>query len=263
MLNGRKWGFISAGNAGPALLLLPGTLGRADIFWQQIEKLAGRARILSVTYPTNHNLAKWAQDVITLLDDQKIKQTVVMGSSLGGYLAQYIASKYPERVSELIAANTLSSVVGINERPPYSADIANVPIKLLRAGFLAAMQARQRDEPEYQSLLKMLMAEVNGRIPARHLKARLMALKYAPPLPEINIGSERITVIESQDDPLIPPPVREAVRAKLNPSITYRFKEGEHFPYVVRPEAYTSILEERLGLEITGPDWGSGKVREL
>lgn len=262
-LNHRKWGVISAGNAGPVLLLLPGTLGRADIFWQQIGKLAGRARILSVSYPASHNLAEWAEDLAALLDIHNVDRAAVMGSSLGGYLAQYFAALYPDRVESLIAANTLSSVAGISERPPYSADIAKIPIKLLRDGFLASMQARQRPEAEYQALLQMLMAEVKGRIPARYLKARLMALKYAPDLPDLRIDNARIAVIESDDDPLIPPPVRGAVRKKLNPSVVYRFKQGEHFPYVVRPDEYLSILEERLGLEITGPDWGTGKVRKL
>ena len=59
-INGREWGTVAAGDQGPSLVLLPGTLGRADIFWQQIEALKGRARILALSYPANGGVAEWA-----------------------------------------------------------------------------------------------------------------------------------------------------------------------------------------------------------
>ena len=45
-LNGREWGYIDVGQ-GPVLLLIPGTLGRCDVFWQQIEAL--KAQIAPLT----------------------------------------------------------------------------------------------------------------------------------------------------------------------------------------------------------------------
>ncbi len=262
-IDGRKWGVIKAGISGPALLLIPGTLGRADIFWQQIEGLATRAQVLSVTYPATHDLAEWAEDIAHILDRESVERTTILGSSLGGYLAQYFAAKYPERIDGLIAANTLSSAEDLAQKPPYSSDIANVPIDQLRAGFLTGLKARAQPAPAYQSLTEMLIAEVEGLIPEDNLKARLMALKYAPAIPPVKIAREKIVVIESADDPLIIPVVQEGVRSFLSPSMIFRFKQGGHFPYVVRPNAYLSILEECLGLDITGDDWGRGEVREL
>ena len=60
LIGGREWGYVLAGDTGPALLLIPGTLGRGDIFWQQIEALEGRARIVAVTYPESGGVAEWA-----------------------------------------------------------------------------------------------------------------------------------------------------------------------------------------------------------
>jgi len=262
-LNGRKWGVIKCGTSGPALLLIPGTLGRADIFWQQIEMLSNRAQILSVSYPATHDIAEWAEDMAQLLDLHQIERATILGSSLGGYLAQYFAAVFPQRTEGLIAANTLSSVTGLTDKPPYSTDIANTPIEKIRDGFLAGMKAQNHEAPEYITLIKMLIAEVEGRIPADQIKARMLALKHAPDIPEIAISTDNIAVIESADDPLIIEPVRNKVRKTLSPSVTYRFKHGGHFPYVVRPNAYLSILEECLGLEVTGDDWGKGEVREI
>jgi maspardin len=66
-LNGREWGLVEVGS-GPVLLLIPGTLGRGDIFWQQITALKDRMRILAVTYPSTGGVADWSSDLVTLMD---------------------------------------------------------------------------------------------------------------------------------------------------------------------------------------------------
>ena len=66
-LNGRDWGYLDIG-AGPVLFLIPGTLGRGDIFWQQINALKGRLRIIAPSYPATGGVAEWCEDIIALMD---------------------------------------------------------------------------------------------------------------------------------------------------------------------------------------------------
>lgn len=252
ILNGRDWGMVAAGT-GPALLLIPGTLGRADIFWQQIEALKDRARVIAVSYPAEGGVADWSADLLELMDGMGIDTPVILGSSLGGYVAQYIAAQQPERVCCLIAANTLSDASGIAERPPYSSDLDAAPIDELRAGFGRGLGAWAEAHPDQQGLVDLLMREVGGRITEPELRARLKALKDAPALPDCPLPPEQVTTVEAEDDPLIPPPMREAVRAALRPGQAWRFGWGGHFPYVVRPAEYTAILEQALGLAPARP----------
>jgi pimeloyl-ACP methyl ester carboxylesterase len=261
LISGREWGYMAAGEAGPALLLIPGTLGRGDIFWQQIEALEGGARVVAVTYPRSGGVAEWASDLAELCGTLGFDHVTVLGSSLGGYLAQYFAAAYPHMVERLIAANTLHSVAGIAARPPYSSDLDNAPIEELRTGFGRGLSVWQDAHPEQAELVDLLMAEVGGRIPEPELRARLNALKHGPELPPLNLPRERIATIESADDPLITLPMREAVRERLKPSVAYRFESGGHFPYVVRPDLYVALLEEQLGLPITREGWGDGEMR--
>jgi maspardin len=260
-LNGRSWGVRVIGTEGPVLLLIPGTLGRGDIFWQQMEALSDRARIVSVSYPDSGGISEWSADLLALLDSRNIREAAVLGSSLGGYLAQYLAARVPERITHLFAANTLHSVEGIAGRPPYALDLDAAPIDGLRAGFAKGLTAWAETHPDQTGLVDLLMGEVNGRILEPELRARLKALKNAPELPPLTLPIERIFTIEADDDPLIPPDMRTAVRARLSPATAYRFLWGGHFPYVVRPDDYTALLEEALGLKITGPDWGEGRER--
>lgn len=48
-----------------------------------------------------YKLADMANDVISLLDELKVEKVHVMGRSLGGIVAQIIASDYPERIESL------------------------------------------------------------------------------------------------------------------------------------------------------------------
>lgn len=262
-LNGRDWGYIDTGTDGPVLILIPGTLGRGDIFWQQITALKDRLRLVAVTYPATGGVEAWAEDLAALMSTLGITSASVLGSSLGGYLAQYFAASHPHRVETLFAANTLHAVTGITERMPYALDLDAAPIDDLRAGFGKGLGDWAKAHPDQADLVELLLQEVGGRIPELELRMRLKALKTAPELPSLSLLPEQRITIESDDDPLIPQPVRAGVRAKVVPAVSYRFAWGGHFPYAVRPEAYTALLEQVLDLNVTGPDWGEGERRAL
>ncbi len=261
-LNGRDWGVVDVGE-GPALLLMPGTLGRGDIFWQQMLALKDRLRIIAVTYPESGGITEWGSDLLALMDRLGVSRATVLGSSLGGYLAQYLAETAPDRVERLVGANTLCAVQGIDQRMPYALDLDNVPVEELRAGFAGGLGQWAKAHPEQGEVVELLMGEVNGRIPEAELRARLKATKFAPDLPPVTLPAERTITIEADDDPLIPPEMRAMVRARLKPGVAYRFLAGGHFPYVARPAEYTALLEQVMGLVVSGPDWGQEKERSL
>ena len=274
VVNARDWGVIDTasgrpGDAGPVLLLLPGTLGRADIFWHQMADLAesgaesgaevgAKVRILSVSYPGSGGVADWIGDLTALLDRLGIARVAVLGSSLGGYVAQALAAASPDRVSHLFAANTLASTDGIDQRPPYSLDLWREDIGVLRGGFAAAMQAWGQAHPEQGDLVAFLLAESASRIPDAEMRARLAALKEAPALPPDPRPADQTTIIDAGDDPLLPAPIRQGVRARFPRSAVFHFATGGHFPYILRPALYSGLLRARLGLGPLPRDWTDG-----
>lgn len=261
-IGGRTWGVIDTG-AGPgnkpALLLLPGTLGRADIFWQQIAALT-EIRSLAVSYPASGGLVAWAADLDALLEARGLDRVAVLGSSLGGYMAQHFAATRSDRITHLFAANTLASVQGVAKRPPYSLDLWAAPIADLREGFAAAMRAQITRRPIERQMVELLLTESAGRIPEAELRARLDALKTAPDLPGVTGSPDAATVIDSADDPILPDHIRQGVRDRLAPAPGFRFAWGGHFPYVLRPELYTALIRARLRLAALPADWKSGEA---
>ena len=121
---GQSWRVIERkGRRGaPVLVMLPGTLGTAEIFWNQIAALGGKARIVSVTYPAVGNILKLADGLAALYDKLGIEKASVIGSSLGGYLGQWFAARHPERVETLYIGNSLTDPKTVNPaRQPPSA----------------------------------------------------------------------------------------------------------------------------------------------
>lgn len=254
-LEGRDWGLIDTGGTGEAFLFLPGTLGRADIFFAQIEALAPHRRILSVSYPDSGGVPEWSASLAVLLQRLGIARAAVLGSSLGGFLAQYFAAQHPGLVSHLFPGNTLADVGAPRTHLPYSLDLWQAPIEDLRAGFATSMSAARAAYPDWAEMFDLLLTEAGGRILENELRARLDAIKTGPVLPPLSNTAGSATTIESVDDPLIPPPMRDAVRARNAPAAAFRFLWGGHFPYLLRPALYSNILKARMGLEPLLPDW--------
>lgn len=254
----RHWGILDTGPAtagADTLLLLPGTLGRADVFFHQIEALAPQIRILAVSYPASGTLAEWIDDLVAIIEMRRLGKVAVLGTSLGGYIAQMLAFTRADKVSHLFAANTLPSVRELADRRPFSLDLWRAPIADLRAGFGDTLVAWRAAHPHEADLIDLLMAEMNGRIPEAELRARMNVLKGADELPACPLPADAVTLIDAEDDPLIPVHWRERLRGQLEAGAAFRFRTGGHFPYLAQPALYTAAIRHRLGLDPAARGW--------
>ena len=114
-VDGVTWEYLSTGNGEQAILFLHGMTGAYDIWWQQIAALRGNYRIVSVTYPAVDSLAELERGVLAILDQEGVTKFNVVGSSLGGYLAQFLVARHPERVSRAVFANTFPPTTSYKE----------------------------------------------------------------------------------------------------------------------------------------------------
>src|SRR5512146_2622095 len=117
--------YVDAPGGDPAIVALHGLSANAHCFGGLIAAglspdfrvvapdLRGRGKTDKPT--TGYTMPDHAQDVIALMDHLGLGRVVLAGHSFGGYLAIYIAAKFPERVEKLIvmdAAITLNPRVG-------------------------------------------------------------------------------------------------------------------------------------------------------
>lgn len=250
-LDGQDWGVIDTGGAPgqPTLLMLPGTLGTASLFWNQIAALAPRARVVALTLPAIARIDRLADSLARLLLKLRVGPATVVGSSLGGYLAQMLAARHPARVKRLVIGNSLSDPPMTrqvtNHIPP--AVLASLPAGMHQGIILASVRAWPVPEPAVATLKRLLIESGTRHLGPRLLKSRVLAVQAGGTVPKLRLPSSRIAVIDCADDPLLPRAVQDDVVRRYPGAAHYRLPVGGHYPYVLRPARYTGILAARLG----------------
>jgi pimeloyl-ACP methyl ester carboxylesterase len=234
----------TAGRKGaPVLILVPGTLGTADIFWNQIVALGKRLRIVSLTVPNAATITGLADALAALMDKLAIPSASLLGSSLGGYLVQHFAARHPERVDTLFVANTL-----IEPKRLQGLSLAAAR-KLTAKRHLEANQARLRTMPTPDAgfrLMQKVLLDAGKRLGAATLKKRVLIVRSGPAVPKLDLPQRRIITIDSKDDQILPQSELAAVRRRYPKAWHVRLAVGGHFPYLTRPPIYTKLLAHIL-----------------
>ena len=253
IIRGRRWGVLESKavqgkrNTGkPALLMLPGTLGNADIFWNQFTALGRELRMISVGYPLTDDLEAMVGDLVRLLDRYGIERTSVLGSSFGGFAAQTLAEAVPDRMETLFISNSLTDTSLTGPNFPTAEVLRMIPPRDLRAHMSPQIKAAKASIPTQEELKPLLLRELHEVLPPRGPKLRLAALFGANRIPAPQIARKQVVVIDSTDDPLIAPPIRADVVKRYRGAERHRFDVGGHFPYITRHAEYTDILRRRL-----------------
>lgn len=102
---------------GPPLIMILG-LGQDIATWSfQISELSNRLRLIvfdnrdsgkSSRCLDGYTTKTMAQDTVGLMDHLRIDQAHILGTSMGGMIAQQVVLMAPERVNSLILASTTS-----------------------------------------------------------------------------------------------------------------------------------------------------------
>jgi pimeloyl-ACP methyl ester carboxylesterase len=95
--------YILAGQAeNPAVVLLCGGMNYSEMWHEYVRELSQSYRVLTFDYPRELETVWEAVDAIPkLMEKLGIDRAVIAGASFGGFMAQLIAKKYPEKVNGL------------------------------------------------------------------------------------------------------------------------------------------------------------------
>jgi len=243
-IDSAAWPYLDTGakpNA-PTLILLPGSVGTCEMFFKQIRALGDRFRIIAVSYPAESDPSRLADGLAGLMDHLKLESASVLGSSFGGYWAQFFALRHPQRVEHLFLGNIFVTPDELFSNPLFDPTwIAETSPADMQAFWLSRVQ--QAPDSELKAVqLDML----SGRQSAENLKARFVGVAKAKLCPQLSLPADRITIIDCDDDPIIPPQSRQAVRDRYPGAHIRTLERGGHYPHILNPENYDAIITERL-----------------
>jgi len=244
-VSGVTWNYVALGQGEKTILFLHGMTGAYDIWWQQIEAFQERYRIISVTYPAVDSLERLSQGIVAILDREEAEKVSVVGSSLGGYLTQYIVAARPQRVSRALFANTFPPNDRLaEENRTIGAALPFLPewlvLNVLRGTFAdTAYPASGFNE----LTLAYLREQSYGRMSKAQVLARYRCVidTFAPASPE-ELGIP-VTIIEADNDPLVDEILREKLKSTYPSAEVNTLHNVGHFPYLSHPQEYNRLLE--------------------
>ncbi len=248
-VNGTDWEYVSMGEGDETILFLHGMTGAYDIWWHQLNALQADYRVIAVTYPAVDTLAEMEEGVLTILEVEGVDKFNVVGTSLGGYFAQYLVAHQSDRILRAVFSNTFPPNDLIAEKnKTIGAALPFLPewlvVDVLRGSFASSVYpASGNDE-----LTLAFLNEISyGRMRKAQVVGRFHGVveKFdAPDLRSLNIPA---LIIEADNDPLVELTLREQLKEIYPSAEVYIFSGVGHFPYLNRSTEYTKLLTEFFG----------------
>ena len=245
-VGGTKWEYVSFGEGKQTILFLHGMTGAYDIWWQEMDALQSEYRVISLTYPAVNTLEEMSAGVLAILDAEGVEKANIVGTSLGGYFAQYLVANHPERVSRAVFANTFPPNDLIKEKNgTIGALIPFLPewlvIDVLRGSFVNSIYpASGHDELTLAFLNEISYGRMSrGQVAGRY---RCVVEKFTVPDPDV-LGI-LVMIIEADNDPLVESALREQLKATYPSAVVHTMSGVGHFPYLKYPAEYTQYLRE-------------------
>ena len=243
---------LERGKGRPLLFLHPGhPSGRLDSNAPVLDALAAHARVIAPTHPgfgstpapreltTVDDLAYLYLD---LLDEIDLDDVVVVGVSLGGWIAAEMAVKSTERISALV----LADAVGIKPGDRETRDIADIyavtdkQLADLVWADPARMAANPKTLPENDLIAMARSRESTGRYawsPYMHnpkLKGRLHRIR----IPTL--------VLWGAEDRVTTPEYGKSYKAAIEGARFKTIDGAGHFPHLEQPAAFARAVTDFL-----------------
>lgn len=240
--NGLDWEYLSLGQGEQTIVFLHGMTGAYDIWWQQLQALQGQYRLLAVTYPPAASLQEMQSGLLAVLEREGIDHFSLVGSSLGGYFAQYLLANLPERIEKAVLANTfapndlLEAQNGLaGKAVPYLPSW--LVMSILRSSFAGNIYTASGNDPLTLAFLNEI---AYGRVNKAQVynRYRCVVEKFTPAVSP----TQPLLIIEASNDPLVPASLREQLRQSYPSAQVVTLSNG-HFPYLSQPETYTHLLQ--------------------
>jgi pimeloyl-ACP methyl ester carboxylesterase len=238
---------ISLAGEGQPLLFLHG----GEYFAQNqdfLDRLARRRRVLVPRHPgfggserpdgfrTVHDLAYLYLD---LLEQQHLNDVVLVGSSLGGWIALEMCVRSVERIGRIALIDTLGVKFGGREQRDI-ADVYALPAdEVLRRTFFAP----ERAAPDYTRLDDAEVASIASD------RAATVLYGWRPYMhdPDLRRWLHRVRVpslvIWGQGDGIVSPDYGEKLCRSLPDARFELISEAGHYPHIERPDPVADAIE--------------------
>lgn len=248
--NGVALHYADDGPAGGPAIVFANSLGTDFRLWDDvIRRMEGGFRIvrydkrghgLSGCPPGPCSVADLAADAAALMDGLGIANSLFVGISIGGMIAQQLALARPDLVAAAVLSNTGAKI--------GSAEMWDQRIAAVKDGGVDAIgdavierwfsgDYRGRNALQVRAWREML-----GRTPADGYAACCEALKHADLTGEVAGLKQPVLFIAGSEDGSTPPALVKGTADRIHGSRFRLFEGAGHLPCVEQPGSYAEMI---------------------
>lgn len=227
---------------GKTLIMLPGAQGTSETFYRQILAWGFKHDVISINYPAGKNAAAQAAFLLRLIKFLGVEKFDILGTSYGAYLAQWIALASPTSVSRLVLGNGF-----FDPRPAQTLEKLQHLESSTPEAIKEEVIARLEKSPESELRSAMLYLIGQKQSP-QAVRDRMLAVQRADVVPAMAFPGSRMLLIDCDNDPLISPEMREAMRQRYPDAQHSTIAGGGHYPYISATDAYNRVVAAFLDL---------------
>jgi 3-oxoadipate enol-lactonase len=247
----------SVSNGGAPLLFAHAFPLNRTMWAPQVSALVERCRCVAADFrgfgdssvAPPYSVEQYADDLAHLLDQLRIDKVVLVGCSLGGYVAFAFWRRHRSRVRALVLADTRAGADAEETllRRRQLIEIARnegaTSVANLQIPSMVGKTTREKQPDTYDAVHRMIaQAPVDGIVGA--LEAMMLRPDSVPTLATIDVPT---LIIVGEED--VPAPVKEArmMHERIPGSRMEVIATAGHLANMERPAAFNHLLTEFLG----------------
>ncbi|MWV42958.1 alpha/beta fold hydrolase [Paenibacillus sp. HJL G12] len=251
-LNGIQIYYEEKGSGEP-LLLLHGLGMNILAHVQEMEALAQQNRVIAMDArghgksdkPSMYTLQDHIDDVIALLDELHIEKTILLGGSMGSYIAQGVAMAVPERIHKLILVaaksngktSSMARMMAEHEKETAGMEVYE------KIQLLSKYMFHRLDR------VGIWMNDFNQTCPAPTEAQQMAANKALEGFdfrPDLHRITARTLVIGGAHDGLNPPDEGRVIASLIPKAVFVEFDQSGHAPNIEEPDRFLETVNHFL-----------------
>lgn len=245
--------YVRERGSGHAVLLLHAFPLNSRMWEPQLDALAAQARLLAPDLPgfglsppplAAPALEDYARLVVAALDFLEVDRVVVVGLSMGGYIAFRLVDQLGPRLAGLVLADTRATPdtdAGARARHELAAEVEACGVDAAANAFLTKLlgTTTQRLRPELLNRVGAIIRENTPAGVAAALRAMAARADSTPLLPRIGCP---VLCLAGEEDLLTPPDVAREMAEQVPRGRATIIPLAGHLTNLEAPEAFNDTL---------------------